>query len=66
MLIGCFSSSLNNDNPLNLKLSISDVSNTRLKLTYNQSASHLNAKVTTDLKYGYFFGHCIGLLMENY
>ncbi|WP_455682855.1 immunoglobulin-like domain-containing protein [Thomasclavelia sp.] len=51
MLVGCSSSSLNSDNPLGLKLSVSDVSNTGLRLTCNQSDSNLHEEVTTDLKY---------------
>lgn len=51
ILIGCSDSSLDKDNPLGLTLSVSDVSNTGLKLTCNQSDSDLKEEVTTDLKY---------------
>ncbi|UTY39606.1 hypothetical protein NMU03_01875 [Allocoprobacillus halotolerans] len=51
MLIGCSHSILDKDNPLGLKLSVSDVSNTGLKLTCQQSNTDLQEEVTTHLKY---------------
>lgn len=50
LLCGCTNSN-NDDNPLGLELSVSNISDSGLKLTCIQSGKNLSGEVTTDLKY---------------
>ncbi|MBS6114272.1 immunoglobulin-like domain-containing protein [Thomasclavelia spiroformis] len=50
-LSGCYSFPKNNDNPLGLELTLSDITPTQLVLTCKQSHTNFSNEVTTDLHY---------------
>lgn len=50
-LSGCHSTPKNNDNPLGLELTLSDITPTQLVLTCKQSHTNFSKEVTTDLHY---------------